>query len=53
MPSIYGDAFAEYLARHAPDRVTEAMSRVCADLGEGIDEFVAAASRRTMKRSEW
>ena len=50
---LYSNALAEYLARHAPDRVTEAMNRVCADLGEGVDEFVSAASRRLLEHSEW
>lgn len=50
---LFSDALREYVARHAPDRVTEAMDRVCADLGHGDDRFAAAASRRTLSRSEW
>ncbi len=42
-----------YVARHAPDQVTEAMDRVCAELGVQEDRFVASASRRVLKRSEW
>lgn len=50
---FYSRAVADYLARHAPDRVTEAMDRTLATLGNGVDEFVASASRRVLERSEW
>ena len=50
---LYGDALKDYLARHAPDEVTEAMDRACAELGETKDPFVAAAARRILERSEW
>jgi metal-responsive CopG/Arc/MetJ family transcriptional regulator len=50
---LYGAALREYVARHAPEEVTEAMDRVCAELGQTTDEFVSEASRRTLARSEW
>ena len=50
---VYSLALAEYVARHAPDRVTEAMNRVVAEIGEPADPFVRAASRRVLKRTEW
>jgi len=50
---LYSSALADYLARHDPDRVTEAMNRALATLGKDADGFVATASRRTLKRSEW
>jgi len=50
---LYSQAIAEYIARHAPDHVTEAMDRVCAEIGGKSDEFVSAASRRTLESSEW
>jgi predicted transcriptional regulator len=50
---IFSDALKEYVARHAPDHVTEAMDRVCAELGTQDDRFVATASRRVLKRSVW
>jgi metal-responsive CopG/Arc/MetJ family transcriptional regulator len=50
---LYKHALAEYVARHAPDRVTEAMDRVCSNLGQPIDSFVSAASRRILERSDW
>jgi metal-responsive CopG/Arc/MetJ family transcriptional regulator len=50
---LFSDALKEYVARHAPDEVTEAMNRVCDEIGDTRDEFVAAAARRTLERSEW
>ncbi len=50
---LYSEAIAEYLARHAPDAVTEAMNKVCAGIGEDADPFVRAAGRRTLKRASW
>jgi predicted transcriptional regulator len=50
---VYSRALAEYVARHAPDRVTDAMDRTLAELGESGDHFVQAASRRVLKRTEW
>jgi hypothetical protein len=38
---------------HAPDRVTEGMNRALAEIGERADQFVRAASRRVLKRSDW
>ncbi len=43
---VFSAALAEYVARHAPDEVTEAMDRVIADVGEPKDGFVVAAGRR-------
>ncbi len=51
---LYSRAVREYLARHSTDRVTEALDAVYAgdeDLGES--EFLRAAARRTLERSEW
>lgn len=50
---LYAEALAEYLARHAPDEVTEAMNRVVERLGEPEQErFAAAAARRVLERTE-
>ncbi len=51
--ALYSRALAEYVARHAPDRVTEAMNRALAEIPEPADRFVRAASRRVLARSEW
>jgi metal-responsive CopG/Arc/MetJ family transcriptional regulator len=50
---LYGEALKEYLARHAPDEVTEAMNRACVEVGETTDPFVSSATRRIPERSEW
>ncbi len=50
---LYSHALTEYVARHAPDRVTEAMDQVCTELGSQPDPFVSTASRRILERSEW
>ena len=51
---LYADALAEYLTRHAPDEVTEAMNRVVDDLGTTApDAFAARAARHVFERTEW
>ncbi len=51
---LYSEALAEYLARHAPDEVIEAMNRVVEQLGEPqADPFLAASTRRVFQRTEW
>jgi predicted transcriptional regulator len=50
---LFSDALKEYVARHAPEDVTDAMDRVCAELQTPTDEFVSAATRRILEKSEW
>jgi metal-responsive CopG/Arc/MetJ family transcriptional regulator len=50
---MYSRALTEYVARHAPNRVTDAMNQTLAEISEPTDRFVRAASRRVLKRSEW
>jgi predicted transcriptional regulator len=50
---VYSRALAEYVARHVPYCVTEAMDRALAEISEPVDEFVRTASRRIQKRSAW
>ncbi len=50
---LYSEALTEYLARHAPDEVTEAMNRVLDQLEQPADPFVSVATRRILERSEW
>lgn len=52
---LFSDALQEYLARHSPDEITEAMNKVCDDLGEDAapDPFLAAAARRVLANTEW
>ena len=51
--AVFSAALHEYVARHAPDEVTEAIDRVCAAVGDQSDRFVAAAARRVLERTEW
>ncbi|MGB6685101.1 MAG: hypothetical protein WBH24_15735 [Candidatus Acidiferrum sp.] len=52
---LFSDALQEYLARHSPDEITEAMNKVCDDLGDDTapDPFVSAAARRILQDTEW
>jgi len=50
---LYREAIAEYLARHELESVTEAMNKVCLELGSSSDAFVKEAGRRVLARSEW
>ncbi len=51
---LYAEALTEYLARHAPDEVTEAMNVVVDELGDAApDSFVRRAGRRVLGNVEW
>jgi metal-responsive CopG/Arc/MetJ family transcriptional regulator len=50
---LYSDALREYLTRHSPDEITEAMNKVCAEVEKERDPFVTAAARRLLESSEW
>jgi metal-responsive CopG/Arc/MetJ family transcriptional regulator len=50
---LFTDALREYLARHAPDKVTESMDQAIMEAGEGKDEFVSSVARRRLERTEW
>ena len=50
---LFSDAVKEYLARHTTDDVTEAMNRVCVDIGVTVDEFTARTARDVLKRVDW
>lgn len=52
---MYSAALREYVARHGPDAVTEALSDVAASVGEASAEadFAEAAARQLLDRVEW
>jgi predicted transcriptional regulator len=50
---VYSAALREYVARHAPDEVTEALDRVVSNVGEPKDPFLAEAGRRILETTEW
>jgi metal-responsive CopG/Arc/MetJ family transcriptional regulator len=50
---LYAEAIAEYLARHAPDDITESMNRVCDRVGVAKDTFHSKAARKILAREAW
>jgi metal-responsive CopG/Arc/MetJ family transcriptional regulator len=50
---LFSAALREYVARHGPDEVTDALDRVCAEVADQRDEFVSAAARRALEPIEW
>jgi len=50
---VYARALSEYVARHAPDSVTEAMDKALDEVNEPADKFLSKAARRTFARSAW
>jgi energy-coupling factor transporter ATP-binding protein EcfA2 len=50
---VFSAALREYVARHAPDEVTDSLNRVCDQIAEQNDPFVRAAARRVLEKTEW
>lgn len=50
---LYQEAVAEYVARHAPEAITEALNRMAAEVDTRPGPFYSAAARRLLGRSEW
>jgi metal-responsive CopG/Arc/MetJ family transcriptional regulator len=50
---VFAAALREYVSRHSPDEITDAMNRVCSELGDQRDEFVNAAGQRLLRKTEW
>lgn len=50
---FYTEAVTEYLARHDPAAITEAMNKVCGAVDTRPEPAVSAAARRILKRVEW
>lgn len=50
---LFSDALREYLARHAPDKITESMDQALAEVGEVRDPFVSLAAAQRLGQSEW
>jgi metal-responsive CopG/Arc/MetJ family transcriptional regulator len=50
---VFSEALREYVARHAPDEVTEAMDRVCEWVQTEENRFVREAARQVLERTEW
>ena len=50
---VFSAALREYVERHSPDEVTDAINRVCDQVGDQSDEFVTTAARRILEKTEW
>ncbi len=50
---LYSDAVREYVARHAPEEITNAMDRVVELVDGHKDRFVSSAARRRLMYTEW
>lgn len=50
---VFSTALREYIARHAPDEVTDAINRAVDEIGDQKDDFVAVAARRVLEKTEW
>jgi hypothetical protein len=50
---VYSTALREYVARHSPDEIRDAIDRVVADVGGTIDPFVGLAGIRILENTEW
>jgi predicted transcriptional regulator len=50
---VFSAALREYVARHSPEEITEAVNRACDDLGNEAGDFVVAAARRVLEQTEW
>jgi len=51
--ALYSRAVREYVARHSPDSVTATLDALLAEEVEPDSEFVAAAARHVLERSDW
>jgi metal-responsive CopG/Arc/MetJ family transcriptional regulator len=50
---LYSRALQEFVTRHSPDRMTEAMNRVVDQVGSEVDEFSKRAARRVLEQVDW
>ena len=51
--ALYAKALQEYVNRHAPDRITEAVNAVIDAVGTEPDPFLERAAHRLAKHIEW
>jgi metal-responsive CopG/Arc/MetJ family transcriptional regulator len=50
---VYADAVREYVARHDPEAVTEALNRVADEVAKQVDPAVGSAAARVLRQTEW
>ncbi len=51
--NLYSRALKEFLSRHAPDQVTDAMNRVLEEVGSEPDSARRRAARKILENTEW
>ncbi len=51
--ALYSTALTEYLARHAPEAVTETLNRTWREIEPQEDAFVTEATRRALESTPW
>jgi metal-responsive CopG/Arc/MetJ family transcriptional regulator len=50
---LFRTALGEYVERHWLPDLTEAMDRVCTEVGDQRDAFVSDAGRQVLENTEW
>ena len=50
---LYGEGLREYVARHTPDEVTEALDRIIKDNGQPEQKFITSVSAQTLTPVKW
>lgn len=50
---LFSNAVEEYVDRHSPNHVTEAIDNAWSELSSKTDSFVSEASHRILENSEW
>jgi metal-responsive CopG/Arc/MetJ family transcriptional regulator len=50
---VFTEAVTEYVARHDPEAVTDAMNRLCEAIDTRPDPAISAAARRALEQVEW
>ena len=50
---LYAHAVDDYVKKRRPESITEAMNRVVDEVGNSDEDFVSAAARRVLERTEW
>ncbi|MBV9496205.1 MAG: ribbon-helix-helix protein, CopG family [Acidobacteria bacterium] len=50
---VFSAALREYVARHSPDEITDAINEALEETGDQDAGFVTEASRRVLEKVEW
>lgn len=50
---LYTEALSEYLTRHAPDEVTDAMNQTLEQIDQIREPFIRVAATKVLEQTEW